>query len=175
MTDWRTLLLDDPDAFNAAIDGVAVTDRTMFVDADLTDVDLSGARLDALDLTDADLSGSTLPGYWLSTCRLERTRLDSIVLDDDDWLAPIAEIQALWAGGSAWTEARSQPATMILNQAHFARARFDGIDLSDITFPSGELTGAGFVGAHLDRTQFRGARLDAASFSDLECRATKPT
>ena len=99
----------------------------------------------ALDLTDVDLSGSRSSRVrWFSTCRLQGALLDWSTLDDDYWQATISAIQALWAGGDTWTAARDRSGSMILNEANFANARFDRIDLSDITFPSGELTGAEF-------------------------------
>lgn len=73
MTEWRALLLTDTESFNQQILDVPVGERTMFVGADLSGADLGAARLASLDLSDADLSGSTVAGYWLSTCRLQRT------------------------------------------------------------------------------------------------------
>jgi uncharacterized protein YjbI with pentapeptide repeats len=169
--DWLDLVLQDVDRFNQLIVGLPIEQRTMFVGADLSDLDLSQVRFAALDLTNANLSGSTVPGYGLATCRLQGTRLDGVSLDNEYWRSSVAQIQALWAGRDHWTQRRSENNDLVLlNEANLSGADFEQFDLRKTSFTSSRLLDVRFAQTDLNHTELRAAHIDRSTLDTIECR-----
>jgi uncharacterized protein YjbI with pentapeptide repeats len=170
MTDWLELVRGDADRFNELINDVPVESRTMFVDADLSNLDLTGHAMGRLDLSGADLSGSTIGGFDLSTCRLQGTRIDEVRFDDEYWRSTIVEIGRLWAGADDWEQGRLDRHPVVLIEADLSGADLESFDLSDASFPAARLGRARLSRTNLDGTGFRGAHLDRATFDAIQCR-----
>lgn len=126
----------------------------------LSNVTLTGSRLDQLKVTDGELVNcelSNLHGQGVKASRvaIERSRLTGIVLQD----AALHDI--------AVRECRVDLAS--LGFSRLARVTFEDCLMAEVSFLDAELESVRFHGCDLTRADFRGARLARCEFrrSDL--------
>ena len=124
MYNWIKLLKSDVETFNAKIEALKESERTMLIGQNLSGLDLSHAKIRRCDLTNANLSDCKVEGYQLSTCRLQGTLLDNISFVDEYWRKSIEHIQLLWNGASEWNLFRSSNQLSLLNNVCFSSAVF---------------------------------------------------
>ena len=168
MTNWKNLLRDDIERFNALIHNLPVEQRTMLKGANLSNLDLTNADLEACDLSGTNLSDSKVPGYKLSTCRLQGTILTGMTVDNAYWETPIHQIEMIWKGADTWNQFRKTNTPHILSGTYFSNGRFQKIDFSDMNFASSVFIDAHFTGTILNEASFNGTTMDNAAFRNID-------
>ena len=171
MSDWKNLLVNDVDAFNAEIDNVPEEQRTMFRATDLSGLDLIKARTYYLDLTESNLKGTRVDGGALATCKLENTILDDLIVDDPYWSKEIEVIARLWKGAEIWNASKEPNIPIVLANNNFSGARFDEMDLSDVSFTHCAFPKGRFVKVDLKDASFNGSNMAGTIFEEIQSRA----
>lgn len=165
---WRELLIKDPECFNRLIRELPRPERIMFRDADLAGLNLLSADIRYCDLTGADLTGAVIRGLQLVRCRLERSILTDIQLDDDYWMPILKQIQILWRDPEEWNAYRKDANLALMESTDFTRADLGIADLSNMFFISAAFDDANLKSCRLDSVNFTGASMKNVDLNGIE-------
>ena len=138
--DWAEQLRRDVAAFNEHVAALPKNTFPVLSGADLSGLDLRGARITGADLSGADLRGAKVDAAALVRCRIEGTNLDGTAIEGPDANA-VPWLQALWQGAAAWNAMRKNGRPPLLIAADLRGARLRGADLSGVSLTSARLRG----------------------------------
>jgi|GEM_PF-1142348 len=136
--------------------------------ADFSNIDFRGVNLSGIDFTGADFSGAYMngqtvlpPGTVLRKATFTGAHLEGVHLEGCD------------LSGADFTET-SLAGVHFDTKTNFTGARFNGDDLSNLTFSDFELTGADFTGATLNGLDLQGAKLSGAIMPEQDLTLLAP-
>jgi uncharacterized protein YjbI with pentapeptide repeats len=168
MIDWIQLLKEDVNSFNSEIEKVSIDERTMFKGLVLSDIDFSTANVKFCDFSESDLQFSKISGYLLSTCRLEKTNLNNVLLDTIFWEEKIKTLKLIWAGSEQWNRAKRSNNPIIISEGNFLNGNFRDMDFRDVSFTSCIFNKAQFNNMNLSSSSFNASQMEFVRFKNIK-------
>jgi uncharacterized protein YjbI with pentapeptide repeats len=168
MIDWIQLLKEDVNSFNSEIEKVSIDERTMFKGLVLSDFDFSTANVKFCDFSESDLQFSKISGYLLSTCRLEKTNLNNVLLDTIFWEEKIKTLKLIWAGSEQWNRAKRSNNPIIISEGNFLNGNFKDMDFRDVSFTSCIFNKGQFNKMNLSSSSFNASQMESVRFKNIK-------
>jgi uncharacterized protein YjbI with pentapeptide repeats len=168
MKDWIKLIKEDVSSFNSEIEKVSIDERTMFKGLDLSTINLSAAHIKYCDFSESDLQSAKISGYLLSTCRLEKTNLKNIILDNIFWKEKIKTLVLIWAGSEQWNKAKLLNNPIIISEGNFSEGNFRAMDFRDVSFTSCIFKKAQFNTVNLSSSSFNASQMMSVRFTNIK-------